>query len=275
MIQSVVSLGSCLFSPIQKNLVKSSVPGIYSLGPALSPSTPVSLFLSSVSFLPLTPSVSSSLPSAFQNEGAKLLFPSHYLICASPLGCKSSRYSSPILHELSRSQAPAANHKTLPKWKRGSETKDKEDRQPRGNRRCAWNVRVGAEDLPLRWHGGKKRGQKIRQKWVSKRHTRDGKGFGALIEATGPSESLNEGSGTGNKDNNVPYFSGKDKSWHCGKAKCGLIRTRKWLQISSTYNTRWQLPRFVVSLIVQCFRSGKSKFLKIAISPFRPCVSSA
>lgn len=45
-----------------------------------------------VSLLP--PSVSFSLPSAFPNGAAKLLFPSHYLICASPLSCKSSRYSS-------------------------------------------------------------------------------------------------------------------------------------------------------------------------------------
>lgn len=52
---------------------------------SLSPSSPSSA---------LPPSLSFSLSSAFPNTAAKLLFPSHYLICASPLSCKSSRYSS-------------------------------------------------------------------------------------------------------------------------------------------------------------------------------------
>lgn len=50
---------------------------------------------SSVFFLSVfPPSVSFSLFSGFPNGAAKLLFPSHYLICASPLSCKSTRYSS-------------------------------------------------------------------------------------------------------------------------------------------------------------------------------------
>lgn len=91
-----LSLLASSFSPQFRTILLSPLPveSIHLAHPLFS----ASLSLSSVSFLPFTPSVSPSLPSAFQNEGAKLLFPSHYLICASPLGCKSSRYSSQILH---------------------------------------------------------------------------------------------------------------------------------------------------------------------------------
>lgn len=67
--------------------------------------------------LSFPPSVSTGLflslsVRSFPNGAAKLLFPSHYLICASPLSCKSSRYSFPfsINSTAVRLQLPITKH---------------------------------------------------------------------------------------------------------------------------------------------------------------------
>lgn len=66
-----------------ENLVKLPVPRIFSLF-SLRDSLP----------FVLSPSFQSRSVVPSRTVLRKLLFPSHYLICASPLSCKSSRYSA-------------------------------------------------------------------------------------------------------------------------------------------------------------------------------------
>lgn len=167
-----------------------------SLRPPLSPlCLPRSLCLSSC-LSPSTLCLFFSLPSASPNGEAKLLFPSHYLICASPLSCKSSRYSSPFsINSLAvKLQLPITKHC----WRRKEEVRQRQgDRQSQGGGGCGWNAKGNGETERIcRRSNIKKKGQKWNKMSENKRYTGRGGGYlWGLMEATGPSASLNEGSG--------------------------------------------------------------------------------
>lgn len=77
-------------------------------------------------------SLSFSLSSAFPNGAAKLLFPSHYRICASPLSCKSSRYSSlfSINSTAVKLQLPITKHC----WGRKEEQRQRQEKRDQDTR---------------------------------------------------------------------------------------------------------------------------------------------
>lgn len=174
-----------------------------------------------VSLLP--PSVSFALPGAFPNGAAKLLFPSHYLICASPLSCKSSRYSSlfSINSIAVKLQLPITKHC----WGRKEELRQRQgERQTQGNRKCSWNTRETVRnraDASLQLYQGieEKLDKRKEYFWANrgyraKRESKWGVTDSGLLAAIKT---------TGNRDNSIPfplpYFSGKDKTQHAGNAK--------------------------------------------------------
>lgn len=112
-----------IFSNLE-NLVKSPVPRICSL-------------LSLRVTLPfvLSPSFHSRSVAPSRTEQRKLLFPSHYLICASPLGCKSSRYSAlfSINSTAVKLQLPITKHY---RGRRRELRQRQEETKTRGNRKC-------------------------------------------------------------------------------------------------------------------------------------------
>lgn len=107
--------------------------------PTLKISSPLSLRVS-LPFV-LSPSFYSCSRVPSRTVPRKLLFPSHYLICASPLGCKSSRYSAlfSINSIAVKLQLPITKH--YRGRKRGIETKTRRDRHAGQQKMCLRNSR--------------------------------------------------------------------------------------------------------------------------------------